>query len=89
MKEIKVVAGINLIILLIYSVIIHFTYNHDGGLGILIISAFIISIHFIVLLVMAGVASSRKEGDMARAYGLSSGLVLLIGFGTCWGSASI
>ena len=86
MKSVSKVTGINLAILLVYSLIIRFSNGagNDKGLGILIISAFVIAAHVLILLIMCAVFYAGRQKEQGRTFLLSSGLVLLIGFSSCW-----
>lgn len=83
MKKMNRIGGINLLVLVAYSVIALASVHHDStsAMGLM---AFAVGLHFIVcLLVAIGLwAKSREEG---RAWLLSAFLVLLIGFSACWG----
>ena len=94
MKDIKKIAGINLAVLLAYSAIIRLINGGGGthgdeGLGILIMSAFTIAAHVLVNLVMVIVCFANQKKELGWSWLLSAGLVLLVGFSTCWGNASL
>ena len=93
MKDIKKIAGINLAVLLAYSAIIRLINGGGGthgdeGLGILIMSAVAIALHVLVNLAMMVGCFATHEKELGWSWLLSAGLVLLVGFSTCWGNAS-
>lgn len=90
MKSVSKITGVNLAIMLVYSLLIRFNNTgNDKALGILIFSAFVITIHVIILLVICAVLYGSGQKEQGRAFLLSSGLVLLIGFSSCWANASV
>jgi hypothetical protein len=91
MKPLKQIAGINLAVLLAYSVLIR-VVNSGGGqgsMGILIMSAFAVGIHVIICLLVTASEFANKDKVLGRAWLLSSGIILLVGFSTCLGNASL
>ena len=89
MNEIKKIAGYNLLVLLIYTILLHFTGGGpEKSLNILVFSAIIIGIHVLVDLVACAYFFSNHNKPMGKAWLLSAGIVLVIGFSTCLGSAS-
>ncbi len=94
MKEVKKIAVINLLILLAYSLIIRIinggggTHN-DEGIGILFLSAIAVSLHVFVCLVIMAFHYFDKNNNMGKAWLLSAGIVLLVGFSTCLGNAML
>jgi len=89
MKKIIPIAGINLLVLLVYSLLIHFNANgSERGLSIMIESAFVIGLH-VFLSLGIGLANYSNNKSFGKAWLLSSGIVLLVGFSTCLGSASV
>lgn len=93
MKSLKKVAGINLLVLLAYSIIIRVLSSGGGAqgaaAGILIMSAFAVGIHVFICLIVTGIEYTNKSKESGRAWLLSSGIVLLVGFSTCLGNASL
>jgi len=93
MKSLSRIVGINLIILAIYTLIIHFSntldHSNDAFLGILILSILPIAIHVIVNIIIAIVFFAKNNLPMGKAFLLSALVVLIIGFSTCWGSAMV
>ncbi len=93
MKSLKKIAGINLLIMLLYSILIRIMASgggsrNDAALGILLMSAFAVGAHVIICLLLTIVLSVRNN-ELSTAWLTSSGIVLLVGFSTCWGNASL
>ena len=92
MNNIKIIAGINLIVLIVYSCLIRLIFKMDGtkdaGLGIAIISAFAVGLQFLICLCISIIQFSTSNKQGGRSWLLSAGLVLLIGFSVCLGNAS-
>ena len=90
MNIIKKIAGYNLLLLLIYTIAIRFSFTgNEKSLGILIVSAIVISIHVLINLIICLIYYSTGKKELGKAFLLSSGIVLLIGFSSCWGNASL
>jgi hypothetical protein len=92
MKSLKKIAGINLLILFAYSVLIRI-FSSGGGQGasmsILIMSAFAVGLHVLICLIITVIEYGNKAKELGKAWLLSSGIVLLVGFSTCLGNASL
>ena len=92
MKALKTIAGINILVILAYSALIRLLSVKEGrvdGLGMMILSAFAVGGHVLICLLVAGVYYSDKKKDLGKAWLLSAGIVLLVGFSTCLGNASL
>jgi hypothetical protein len=92
MKPLKKIAGINLLVLFAYSIIIRFSSGagtQGAAAGILIMSAFAVGIHVFICLLVTGIEYANRSKETGRAWLLSSGIVLLVGFSTCLGNASL
>jgi hypothetical protein len=93
MKEVKKIAAVNPIILVIYSIIIRIlvsTGHNDGKLvGVLALSAVVNILHVFVNLVVMIVYYAKKNNSMGKAWLLSAGILLLVGFSTCLGNAML
>ncbi len=90
MNDTKKIAGINLLIMLVYNIVIHFANSGtEKGLGILILCAVLVGIQVITNLILCAIASGMKNSSRSKAYLISSGIVLLIGFSSCFANASI
>ena len=90
MKPLKKISGINLVVLLIYSILIRvFSSGGENGaaMGIMILSAFAIGVHVIICLLVTAIEYSGKNKELGKAWLLSTGIVLLVGFSTCLGNA--
>jgi len=86
MENVKKIVGINLLILLVYMLAINVpSTEHKDGLAVVLLSAFAIGAHTGINFLIAIVLFIKKEPN-AKLYLLSSGLVLVIGFSSCWGS---
>lgn len=89
MKHLGKIVGINLLILLGYSLLIRFTASAEQrSLGIMIESAFAVGLHVLISLVV-GLISYSTNKDLGKAWLLTTGIVLLVGFSTCLGNASL
>jgi hypothetical protein len=92
MKSLARIAGINLLVLLGYSILIRLLNggggHNDGAMGILLMSAFAVGLHVVICLIVTAVEYGNKAKELGRAWLLSSGVVLVVGFSTCLGNAS-
>jgi hypothetical protein len=89
MNLLKKIAGINLAVLFAYSILIRALTSgnkQDAAMGILVLSAFAIAVHFLICLVVTGFAFGYNNKALGRAWLWSSGIVLLVGFSTCLGN---
>lgn len=100
MNLLKKIAGWNLLAILVYSLVIriisygmdrnsHGTDNNGPGMAIVIFSAIAVGLHVIVCLALTISAFASGRPANGRAWLLSSGLVLLVGFSACLGNASL
>ncbi|HXB11003.1 MAG TPA: hypothetical protein VNZ45_03375 [Bacteroidia bacterium] len=90
MKPLNKVVTINLLILLAYSLIIRLVVGRDEkSLGILLTSALIIFCHIFILILAGLILQASGKKELGRAFLLSSVFVLVIGFGVCWGNATM
>lgn len=81
---------VNVVILLVYSLIVHATQSgSERGLGVLILSAFLIGLQVLINFIVALVCFSDGDKASGKLYLLNTGLMLLIGFSTCLGNAAI
>ncbi len=91
MNEIKKVVGINLIVMLVYSLLLRmpsFYQHRDKSWAILGGMAWMIILQLVINLILAIICSNIKKGKLAKAFAISMGVVLVIGFSTCWASSS-
>ena len=88
MKSLKKIAGINLVLILVYSALIRLVIGtgNNQALGLMILSAFAIALHVLICVIVSAV---HKDKDMGKAWLLSAGIVLVIGFSVCLGNASL
>jgi uncharacterized BrkB/YihY/UPF0761 family membrane protein len=91
MTYIKKIAGINLGILLLYTLFAGFGSRGQSHaqLGVLMLMAFAVSVHVAVCLLAMIYMFVNKKRDEGRAWLLTAGLVLVIGFSACYGAASL
>ena len=86
MDKLKWVGGGNLLILLLYTIILHLTpKGYNQSLGIMIGMAFFISIQVGLNLLISLWFFVTKDKPLAKSFLLSAGTVLLIGFSVCLG----
>lgn len=83
MEKLKIIAGINLAILIIYTLLI----GGDGYAPVLL--AIVIALHILALLVIALLCSFLGPRGIAKSFLLSSLLVLVIGFSACLGVSAL
>ncbi|MFY8035906.1 MAG: hypothetical protein ACOVMQ_02005 [Cyclobacteriaceae bacterium] len=84
------IVGVNLIILLAYTIlIIAFSSGSEKGLGILIGLAFCIAIHSALNFIVAIIYFIQKLNEEGKSFLLSAFLIVLIGFPSCWIGAQV
>jgi hypothetical protein len=83
MEKLKAIAGINLAILIIYTLLIG-ADDYD-----IVLLAIVIALHILGLLVIALLCFFGGFRGEAKSFLLSSLLVLVIGFSACLGSAAL
>jgi hypothetical protein len=90
MHQFKRIAGINLLVLLVYSLIIRLINPPlQRGMAILIESAFVVGLHVLIALIVTAIEYSNRRKEHGRAWAWSAGIVLLVGFSACLGNASL
>lgn len=92
MSTFSKIAGINLLVLVAYTILIHITGGGHGNasLGIMLVSSVVIGLHVILCLIISGLESANSERkESAKAWLWSALIVLLVGFSVCWGSAGV
>jgi hypothetical protein len=88
MSELKWVAGINLAILLIYSLLIRVVSGvSEGQLTILVASAFAIGVQVIFNIFVSIVFFIMRKNELGKSFLVGSALVLVLGFSVCMGNA--
>lgn len=91
MDEIKKIAGINLLILLIYTIILPLLPSspRERGYVILFVGCVLIGIQVGVNLVAAIVLFILGKKGLALSFLATAPLILLVGFSTCFGSVAL
>jgi hypothetical protein len=91
MNKLGKVAGINLLILFCYMIFIYISNKGTGEaeLGILIFAAFCITIHVFLNFGLGIYFVFRHDKALGRAFFLSAGIVLVVGFSSCLGSVAL
>ena len=91
MKNFKKIVGINLLVLLIYTAFIYLNSigQREAGLEILVLSAFTIGIHVSINLIISITFFIKGDNELGKSYLAACGLVLLIGFSTCFGGTAL
>lgn len=83
------IAGVNLVVLFAYSSLIHLNARPEGmSTGVIIQLAYAIAIHVFLCLVISLSGLVEKKG-LNKAWLLSAGIVLVVGFSTCMGSTRL
>ena len=91
MNALKKIAGINLLILLGYSLLARLSDSgggHDAGLGFMVLMVVGVVLHIGINLLLCLVFFSKRDKERGRAFLLSSIIVAVIGFSACGGMAS-
>ncbi len=95
MKGFGKIVGINLAILLAYSILIRLMVSIGGGgsndrsMGIMLFSAFAVGVHLVVCLIFMIVAFSSADFARGRNWLATSATVLLVGFSVCLGNTAL
>jgi heme/copper-type cytochrome/quinol oxidase subunit 2 len=92
MNALKKIGGINLVILLAYSILARLIDNQPGqykGLGFMMFMVVFVALHVLVNLVICLFHFVRKNRELGKAYLLSAILVLVIGFSACLGLGTL
>ena len=83
----------NLLGLLGYSILVHLAFHSSGGeeaaMGSMFVMMFLVGGHTAVLFVVALAHFFSYQQPLGKSYLLASVLVLLIGFGLCWGGMAL
>lgn len=86
MNSLKKVAGINLIILLIYNILVNIgSTGSNRGMQIMFMLMLLIILHVAINFIVSLVFFAKREKTAGRNFLLSSLIVLLIGFSSCLG----
>lgn len=93
MENLKKIVGINLAIMLVYTLLMQAwaqsVDEHYISLGVLLFTMYIVGAHVVVNLVVSLFYFFKNNKDMAKAFLLSTVIVLLVGFSSCWGNAML
>jgi len=90
MNNLGKIVGVNLLILFIYMLwIILSNAGPEAALGIVILAAMCIVVHVVLNFIIAIYYFIKGNKPTGKAFFLSAGLVLVIGFSSCLGSASL
>jgi uncharacterized membrane protein YozB (DUF420 family) len=87
------VVGLNLLVLVAYTVLVHLSQGEREPyreVSIAILLAMILAVHTVGALLTGGILYwGRNNKPMGKAFFLSAGVVLLVGFSTCMGSGVV
>ena len=87
MNGLKKVAGINLLILLIYTILVNVgSTGRDRGMQIMFMLMILIVLHVAVNFIASLIFFAKRDKVTGRNFLLSSLIVLLIGFSSCFGA---
>ena len=95
MKNFGKIAGINIALLLAYSVVIRIIANseskssNDRSLSIVVFSAFVVGFHVAACLLIMIIAFATGRRESGQAWLATTGVVLLVGFSVCLGNAAL
>jgi len=88
MSQLKKILGINVLILLGYTLLIHATASNGGeGIDILLELMLAVGLQVVINFIVSMIHFWTKNDSLGKAFLLSTGLVLVIGFSTCLGSS--
>ena len=90
MNGLKKIGGYNLLILLIYTLFVSvIATGNQRQMGFMIYMAMLIAVHVGINFIVSLIFFAQRNKIMGRNYLLSALLVLVIGFSTCFGVASL
>ena len=91
MKEVVIIVGINLAILLAYSVVFYFesTSYHSGGFGYAVMMMLAVGAHSLSCLIIAIVLLLMKRKKSSNGFAIACLAVALIGFSFCLGGGKL
>jgi len=90
MNSLKKIAGLNLLILLIYTLLVSvLSAGNQWQMSFMIFMAMLIAVHVGINFIASLIFFVQRNRNMGRNYLLSALLVLVIGFSTCFGIASL
>ncbi len=86
MSKIAKIGGINLFILIAYTLYIHFNaLGTEKAMDQMASMAFVVSIHVFLNFIISIVNFARNKEKLGQAYLVSAGIVLIVGFSACLG----
>ena len=89
MNSLKKIAGLNLLIMLIYTLLVSvLSTGNQWQMSFMIFMAVLIAVHVGINFIASLIFFVQRNRNMGRNYLLSALLVLAIGFSTCFGIAS-
>lgn len=90
MNGLKKTGGINLLILLVYTLLVSvFSTGNQWQMSVMIVLAMLIAIQFGLNFIISIIFFAQRDKIRGRNFLLSSLLVLVIGFSSCFGIASL
>ena len=90
MKNLQRYIGINLVLLVLYTVFTKvMTMSEKAGLGYVILMLLLVSLHTFINFIASIVQFARGDRDKGKTLLLCTGVVLVVGFSACIGGASI
>ena len=95
MKEFGKIVGINMAVLVAYSLLIRIIAYSDRGnsndrvTSILLYSVFAVGVHVAACLLVMIISFATGKNDNGRAWLATTGAVLLVGFSVCLGNAAL
>jgi hypothetical protein len=86
MENLGRIVAINLGILALYSILLALGSGRDeGGIAFLLLMMFAVGVHVLINLILMIVYFARGNNPKGKVFLLSTCVVLIIGFATCWG----
>lgn len=87
------ISGYNMVAIVVYSIIIRIIAGNDGhnnsSLGIAGLSAVAVSLHVLLCLALSLYNYTSVDKALGKAWLLSAGIVLLVGYSVCLGNAML
>ncbi|BDS13228.1 hypothetical protein [Aureispira anguillae] len=88
MEQIKKIIGLNLVILVAYTVLIQLIAQ--DGLKILVVTFYTVMAHTLINGILTTFFLFKdQDSPLSKAFFLSAVLIMLIGFSSCWGNVFI
>lgn len=88
MEQIKKIIGLNLVILVIYTILIQLIAKDD--LGILLVTFYTVMAHALINGILTTFFLFKdQDSPLSKAFFLSTALIILVGFSSCWGNVFI